>query len=505
MTPSATGTGADLPVVVVGAGPVGLVAAGLLARRGVASIVLERHREPYLLPRAVHLDGEAVRVLQALGLDEAFARISRPAPGMRLLDAAHRLLVEFPRSARGADGFAEANLFHQPDLEALLRELVRASPLIEVRTGWEVVGLRGRGPVVVEVHDPTGRPVRIEAAAVLGCDGTDSFVRRHFAAPLRDLRFEERWLVVDVRSPEPLPLWGGVHQLCDPARPATLMHVTGERYRWEFRLGSDPGADRTSTRLQRLLADWVPVELRSGVEVVRSAPYTFRARVATRWRDGRILLLGDAAHQTPPFIGQGLGAGLRDAANLAWKLAAVLAGADETLLDTYETERRGHVTTTTRGAVIVGWALTGGQDRAAAVRRVVTTGLGRVPGLPQLAAGAASPRLGRSRLLVRSRRPGDPVGRTCPQPRVRLTSGGPALPLDTVLGAGWVLLTRGRILPVPPTADGVRHLPVEHLTTVAGPDLRRWMQRRGLRAVLVRPDRVVAATGRTAIRAAAGG
>jgi 3-(3-hydroxy-phenyl)propionate hydroxylase len=507
-------TSSPEPVVVVGAGPVGLVAVGLLARRGVASVVLERHREPYVLPRAVHLDGEAVRVLQALGLAEAFGRISRAAPGMRLLDAAQEVLVDFPTGARGADGFAEANLFHQPDLEALLRDHVAGSPLIDLRSGWEVVALHGRGPVVVEARDPDGRDHEFRAAAVLGCDGTDSFVRRHIGAPLRDLHFEERWQVVDLRSRVPLPLWGGVHQLCDPARPATLMHVTGDRYRWEFRLGAlgqqtaEQESAETSAALHHLLARWVPPQLRPGVEFIRSAAYIFRARVASRWRDGRILLLGDAAHQTPPFIGQGLGAGLRDAANVSWKLAAVLGGADDALLDSYEAERRAHVTTTTRGAVLIGWALTGGQDRAAAVRRVVTTGLGRVPGLPQLAAGAASPRLGRSRLLARANRPGDPVGRTCPQPQVRLDgSGGTADvrigQLDSLLGDGWALLTRGGTGGAGLTRANVRHLEVEALSTIAGPDLRTWMRRRALRAMLVRPDRIVAAVNGTALRLAA--
>jgi 3-(3-hydroxy-phenyl)propionate hydroxylase len=425
---------------------------------------------------------------------------------MRLLDAAAEVLVDFPRAALGTDGFAEANLFHQPDLEALLRDLAVRSPLIDVRSGWEVVALHGRGPVTVRARDDTGRDREIAAAAVLGCDGTDSFVRRHLGTSLRDLHFEERWLVVDVRSRTPLPLWGGVHQFCDPARPATLMHVTGDRYRWEFRLGagetSDLEASTAAPELHHLLARWVPPVLLPGIELLRSAPYTFRARVATRWRDGRILLLGDAAHQTPPFIGQGLGAGLRDAGNLSWKLAAVLGGADDALLDTYETERRGHVTTTTRGAVLVGWALTGGQDRAAAVRRAVTTALGQVPGLPQLASGAASPRLGRSRLLVRSMRPGDPVGRTLPQPRVRRGPDGGTVPLDAVLGSGWALLTRGRggrrLVP----RDGVRQVAVDTLETMTGPDLRTWMRRRGLWAVLVRPDRVVAATNRRAILAA---
>ena len=164
-----------------------------------------------------------------------------------------------------------------------------------------------------------------------------------------------------------------MEQVCDPARAATFMQVTGDRYRWEFRLrdGEDEAGLITPAALGQLLRPWTGRSDLDGLQIIRSATYTFRARMASRFQAGRVFLLGDAAHLTPPFIGQGLAAGLRDADNLAWKLAYVLTGrAGEDLLATYDTERRPHARALVKKAVRVGWAMTGGQDRAAAVRRI---------------------------------------------------------------------------------------------------------------------------------------
>jgi len=320
-------------------------------------------------------------------------------------------------------------------------------------------------------------------------------VRQAIGSDLRDLRFEERWLVIDVRSPRALCDWGGVYQICDPARAATFMHVTGDRYRWEFRLADGETADELTApdQLARLLRAWTRDI--ADLEIIRQATYTFRARVADRWRQGRVFLLGDAAHQTPPFIGQGLGAGLRDAANLTWKLAAVLHGqAGEEILDTYEQERRPHVTRTIRAAVTVGWALTGGQDRAAIIRRIALAGLCRAPGFSTAVVDSASPRLTGSALLDRRRlSPRDPAGRLCPQPAI--TVGPDEARLDALLGDGWALLTDGPAA-VP---AGVRHIDIAALGPAGAAQLRQWLRGHRTQAVLVRPDRIIAATGRRAL------
>ena len=190
---------------------------------------------------------------------------------------------------------------------------------------------------------------------------------------MEDLGFTERWLVVDIKAETGLDTWDGVEQICDQARPATFMHITGDRYRWEFQLGDgEDEADLiTPAALGALLRPWTGRGDLDGLEIIRSASYTFRARLASRFRAGRVFLLGDAAHLTPPFIGQVLAAGLRDADNLAWKLAYVLTGrAGPDLPASYETERRPHARALIKKAVRIGWAMTGGQDRAATVRRI---------------------------------------------------------------------------------------------------------------------------------------
>ena len=345
------------PVIAVGAGPAGCTAALLLADFGIPVTLLERHTQPHPLPRAVHLDDEVARTLDRIGVSEGFLARSRPGSGLRLLDASHRVMAEFSRDHQASQhGFPQANMFHQPDLEELMLARVERHPLIEFRRGAEVTGLDGTaGPVTA---DPTGpvEAVRVHARiggeaqtftgqVVLGCDGANSTIRKLAGITMDDLGFTERWLVVDIRVSDGLDTWDGVEQICDPARAATFMHVTGDRYRWEFRLrdGEDEAGLITPQALGRLLRPWTGRSDLDGLQIIRSATYTFRAQMASRFRSGRVFLLGDAAHLTPPFIGQGLAGGLRDADNLAWKLAHVLTGrAGEDLLDTYDSERRPH-------------------------------------------------------------------------------------------------------------------------------------------------------------------
>jgi 3-(3-hydroxy-phenyl)propionate hydroxylase len=465
-------------VVVVGAGPVGVAAALLLARRGVDVLVLDRHEVAHPQPRAVHLDDEALRVLQDAGVAEAFLAVSRPMAGLRLLDGRHRTLAEFPRGD-GEHGWPQASMFSQPDLEAVLRTALAAEPRAELRGGVEVLHVEHpAGPVrlTVRVRD-TGADAELVAEAVLGCDGANSTVRQLIGAGWRELGPAERWLVVDLLAEGPLAVWPGVHQVCDPVRPATFMPITGARYRAEFRLLD--GETAADLDLPALLDPFGA----AGCTVTRAAEYTFAARVADRWRSGRVLLCGDAAHLTPPFIGQGLGLGLRDAHQLAWKVAAVLDGADDALLDTHQAERAPHARSLIRLAVLLGRLMTGGGGGAALARRAVLAGVRRTPALSAFVSSSRTPPL-RPGPLVRRHRfaPGSPVGGLLPQYPVA----GPDR-LDDVLGPDWSVLTAGG--PVPPDWPG-RVVEVDEL---GSPQLQRWL---GRRSVLVRPDRIVAAARR---------
>ena len=478
-------------MVVVGAGPVGLTAAVLLARRGIEVLVLDRHAAAYPQPRAVHLDDESLRVLQAAGIADAFAAVSRPMAGLRLLDGAHRVLVEFRRGT-GVHGWPQASMFTQPDLEGLLRAALDREPRARLRGGVEALHVEPRdGSVRLAVRDRrTGVRQEVTADAVLGCDGAHSTVRRLIGARMRDLGPAERWLVVDLVSDAPLDVWPGVHQVCDPVRPATFMPIAGARYRAEFRLAD--GETPADLDLPVLLARFGA----GGAEVVRTAEYRYAAQVADRWRDGRVLLCGDAAHLTPPFIGQGLGLGLRDAHQLAWKLAAVLAGADDALLDTHQAERAPHARTMIRLAVLLGRLMTGGGTRAAAVRTAVLAGVRRAPGVSGFARASRTPPLRPGRLVRRCRfAPGSPVGALVPQPTV--TVDGVRSRLDDVLGSGWAVLTPAGRRPAVarlPDAAGARVLRVgDGPGELCSPELAAWLR---ARSVLVRPDRIVAAVSR---------
>jgi len=505
-----------LPVVVVGAGPTGVTAALALAVHGVEVVLLERHPDVYALPRAVHLDDEAARVLQSVGVADAFAALSRPTRGLRLVDARHRTMAEFPRSTLpGRNGHPAANLFDQPDLEAVLRRRLQAVPHVQLRTAVEVVAVEPgppAGPATVVLEDRTrGRVERVAAAAVLGCDGADSLVREVVGSRWRDLRATERWLVVDVRCPAPLQAWDGVHQVCDPHRAATFLRIGADRYRWEFALrDGETVVDLLAPAvLAALVRQWTGSLPLDRLEVLRSSEYVFRARLADRWRRGRVLLLGDAAHLSPPFVGQGLGSGLRDAANLAWKLAAVVQGrAPEELLDSYEAERRPHARALIRLARTAGWAMTGGGGRAAVLRRAALSGLCRVPGASAGLLDRGTPALARGPLVPRSRTGGERLaGTLAPQPWVVTGSGARRL-LDDVVGPGMAVLTTARVddalrrladrldAPVLRVAPGTGPVPDAGADDVVtdGGALVGWLRHGGASTAVLRPDRAVLAT-----------
>jgi 3-(3-hydroxy-phenyl)propionate hydroxylase len=519
------------PVIVVGAGPAGSTAALLLADSGIPVTLLERYPQPHPLPRAVHLDDEVARTLDRIGISEGFLARSRPGSGLRLLDASHHVMAEFRRGHQASEhGFPQANMFHQPDLEELLLARIERHPLISLRRDTDVTGLDGtQGPVgvaPVRVHARVaGQPQTFTGQVVLGCDGANSTIRQLAGITMDDLGFTERWLVVDIKAETGLDTWDGVEQICDPARAATFMHVTGDRYRWEFRLrdGEDEAGLITPAALGALLRPWTGRGDLDGLQIIRSASYTFRARLASRFRAGRIFLLGDAAHLTPPFIGQGLAAGLRDADNLAWKLAHVLTGrAGPDLLDTYDSERRPHARALVKKAVRVGWAMTGGQDRAAAVRRITLAAAVRSDRICQAMGATATPRLKTAapqpsprRFLPSGIPPALRPGGLIPNPLVSAGDGPPAR-LDTILAGRPAVLT-ARLPDAGLTGFCRRHgLVLARISTpeTEPPGTERgagWIDVRlagdtppaGLRAlladpaltVLIRPDRVVAAVG----------
>ncbi|MGR6319049.1 bifunctional 3-(3-hydroxy-phenyl)propionate/3-hydroxycinnamic acid hydroxylase [Micromonospora soli] len=483
------------PVVIVGAGPTGLTAATLLAQYGVECLILERWESIYPQPRAVALDDEVHRILARLGLRDEFAAISRPHLGLRLLDRDMRVLAEFRRDvAEGRHGYPQGSLFDQPELEAILRGNLARYQFATLRGNAEVTALtQDADGVRVEFTDTaTGEHESVRAAYVLGCDGANSLTRSSIGASMQDLGFTQRWLVIDVVTEADLDQWEGVHQFSDPARAGTYMRVGKTRYRWEFQLLPGETADdyRDPARLHPLISRWTGNVPLAELEVIRAAEYTFRAQLADRWRDRRVFLLGDAAHLTPPFIGQGMCAGLRDAMNLAWKLAGVLDGTlAETVLDTYEIERRHHARAMIKLAKFIGTAMTAGGEAGNIIRRAVAPRLQLVPGLTDLATDSQTPPLRRSDLVIRPRLRRTLAGRLCPN---AIIDGDRRF--DDVAGGRFAIVTSHE--PSATERADIERRGAALITAEPGSQLHQWLRTGGARVAVVRPDGTVLSAGR---------
>ena len=352
-------------LAVVGFGPTGAALAGLCARRGLDVVVVERDAEVFPLPRAVQIDHQGLRVLQELGCADEVLAGSILNDGLTFLTADRRPLLSATVPPQTPTGWPSSVFFHQPTFEAILRRTVVGTG-VDVHLGAEVTAIdQDADGAQVELAD--GRTIR--ARYVIGCDGARSMTRRAIGTGLRDTGFEESWLVVD------LLLDGDVRglptrclQVCDPIRPHTLVPMPAPRFRFEFMLlaGESEEDVHRSEGINEMMSLWIDPE-RATVE--RSAVYTFHGLVASTWRDRRVLLAGDAAHQTPPFLGQGMCAGMRDAANLAWKLAAVVAATSpDALLDTYQIEREPHAQVVIDAAVGFGQLICITDPEAAAAR-----------------------------------------------------------------------------------------------------------------------------------------
>jgi len=383
-------------VVQIGYGPVSQLLALMLGRQGHRVAVAERWLEPYALPRAVCVDHEAARILHAIGVGEGLSRVSQPAPLYQWFNADWEELLCIDWSAGAVSGGPAVNFVHQPSLEAEFRAKVGEQPSVELNLGWELAGFTDRGGhVEVELRELEGGRTRtLRTRYLIGVDGANSLVRETLGIGREDRGFQADWLVVDMKLNPGVTLdIPDCGQYCNPERPTTMVPggVQDGRIcrRWEFmRLPNETReALQDEAHVWRLLGQWVRPDQ---AELVRHTIYTFRSLIADNWRAGRVLLAGDAAHTMPPFMGQGMCAGIRDAWNLSWRLDAVLRGwSGDALLDSYTAERKPHVAAVTDAAIYLGRIICIADPAEAAERdRAFKDGTAeQPPPFPHLTAG----------------------------------------------------------------------------------------------------------------------
>lgn len=431
-------------VIQIGYGPVSEIMALALARQGRLIAVFERWQVRYPLPRAVCIDHELYRVLCALGMAEQLPSVSHAGPMYRWFNADWKELLAIDWQSESISGGPEVNFVHQPTLERMFEDVVAACPNVDLNLGWEALeATQTADHVEVLVRNcSTDERRTVRAKYLIGADGANSLVRQAIGSTQEDRGFDADWLVIDVLPNEGVTLdIPPAAQYCNPARPTTIVPagVKDGRYfrRWEFmRLPHESREDLEHEHVAwKLLEPWVKPDQAT---IVRHKVYTFRSLLANTWRKARMLIAGDAAHVMPPFMGQGMCSGLRDDWNLAWKLNLVLDGkADASILDTYQRERRPHVSDVIDLSMFLGKIICI-PDAAKAAERDEAFFSGAVPPpapFPSLVDG----------ILLRDERGQivEPAGLLSPHGKVK--RGSQVGRFDEIVGLGFVLVSRSRV------------------------------------------------------------
>lgn len=512
MTPSSNKSPNDYQAVVVGFGPAGAVATSLLGSRGIRTLTIDRLRTVYDKPRAIAIDHEILRLFDNLGVAGRVLPYVAPFPASQHFGAEGQLIRRIDMVPEPYPlGYTPSMVFTQPPVEEALRDHAASYGSVEVSLGTELLNLeQSKAGVTLNLRSDDGETRAVTADYVIACDGASSGVREQLGIVLEDLVFDEPWLVVDVLvNEEALPkLPQTAAQYCDPARPTTFIIGPGNHRRWEIMLlpDEDPREAQQPEQVWKLLSKWLTP---NDATLWRAASYRFHALVAREWRRGRVFLAGDAAHQQPPFIGQGMCQGLRDVSNLIWKLDQVLRGqSGDALLDSYEEERSEHVRQLTIRIKAIGKVICERDPEAARERdtRILAEGGGQPRTITRQ---EIVPPLQKGLLALHGN---EAKGTLFPQPWVQSEDGRKLL--DAVVGSGWRLIVDGRhsldtsqsiwkkaedlglhVIKVGNSSEVSSSGNDAHDAVIELDDvLARWFDTHGCHAVIVRPDHYVFGT-----------
>jgi 3-(3-hydroxy-phenyl)propionate hydroxylase/flavoprotein hydroxylase len=477
-------------VAIVGYGPTGMTLAALLSQHGRSVVVLERYPGRYNLPRAAAFDDETMRTFQKLGLAEKMLPGTNVQRGYVWVNGQDDVLLDIEYDNPGRCGWPAQYMMYQPHVEDVLDDSVQAAPGIDLRRGHTVTAIRDDTQgVEVTARTEDGTEHRVRARYLVGCDGGNGFVRQHLDSTVHDFGFFWNWLVCDFELHHHVPGLPTFRQVCDPAEPIAIVNIGPRHHRFSFRLEADTSRDEAVKpenvwpRVSRFLTP-------EDADLVRVANYVFRSRIVDVWRQGRILLAGDAAHEMPPFLAQGMVSGIRDARNLAWKLDLVLGGHPESLLDSYQPEREPHVRFITEKAIELGRVQTmrdPAQARERDARMIRARQANQKPdklSYPPLTGG-----------LIANHGDLFPQGLVSTAERTAL--------FDDIAGTGWLIVADGREAVSAVSQDqrdsfaaiGGRVIAFGFASTFGGSELSdtggvyaRWFEETGCVAAVVRPD-----------------
>ena len=496
---------ASYDVAIVGYGPTGATAANLLGQLGLRVLVIERDPDVYARARAISTDEEVLRIWQAVGLSERLQQDMLPDRPVAFVDADGAPFIEMTIAGRGC-GHPPQQFIFQPAIDQVLREGVVRFPDVDVLMEHDCLRVLNKGDsvelLVADLVADTFK--RFRASYVIAADGGSSPTRGLLGIGYAGKTYAERWVVIDTEVHKEWDAHDRLRFHCNPDRPTVDCPTPLAHHRWEFpaRTNEDDKTLVSEASVWKVLrSQGITPE---HVTVLRAVVYSHHVRVADRWRVGRVFLAGDAAHAMPPWIGQGMSAGVRDVANLCWKLAAVMRGqAPESLLDSYEAERKPHVVEVTRRAVLVGRVITERRRAIAAVRNHVVRAATKLPGALELLQKVFWIPVARYRAGYFV--PGTAAGWQIPQPWVTDQTGAPVR-LDDLHAGRWTLLHVGDALPRGAsdwTAAGVPTIrvcgpgegPPEGAVIDNSSVLIEWLRAKKVVAVIVRPDGFVYAAG----------